>query len=164
MALSKSNREEEIALESVDRDVILLVAVAIMRDGRILLVREEAEPYNHEWVLPQGYVKSNETLGEAAAREVREELGVTVEMQNIVGVYEDFVQSGERGLHYVTVCFLGRISGQSEIHSTQEVIDSVWIDPSKGRDNAPRVIQRILKDVSRVAKKRFSPIRYSFGV
>ena len=161
--MDKLNREEETGLESIDSYVILLVAVAILRDGKILLVKEEAEPYNREWVLPQGYVKSNETLEEAAKREVREELGVMVEMWRFVGVYDDFVQENERILHYVTVCFLARIPG-GEIHATREVIDSVWIDPSKGRTGAPRIIQRILKDVSRITKKRFSPMRFKFGI
>lgn len=150
--------------EILDPNVAVLAATAILRGDKILLVREEAEPYNKSWVLPQGYVKNNETLSDAARREVREELGVEVDILNLVGVYEDFKQEeGQPILHYVIVCFLARISGREEVKATSEVIDSLWIDPSSYRNAAPMVVQRMLKDVSKTAKKRKFLPRYRFG-
>ncbi|MCL5068928.1 MAG: NUDIX domain-containing protein [Thaumarchaeota archaeon] len=93
-------------------------------------------------------------MSEAARREVNEELGISVEMQKLIGVYEDFVQEKGLTLHYVIVCYLALITGADEIRATDEVIDSVWIDPSNGRENAPRVIQMMLKEVATVAKRR----------
>lgn len=151
--------------ESVDPNVVVLVSMAILRRGMILLVREEAQPYNKSWVLPQGYPKSNETLADAGRREVREELGMDVEVLNFVGVYEDFRQDDERVLHYIIACFLGGIRSSDEIRPSYEVIDSAWIDPSKGWEGAPLFVQRMLRDVSStIKKKRFGFSRRGFGV
>ncbi|MBI1295992.1 NUDIX domain-containing protein [bacterium] len=70
------------------------VNVAIIQDNRILLTqREDFEV----WCLPGGAVDPGETLAEAARREVREEIGIEVELERLVGVYslpEDGVGSG----------------------------------------------------------------------
>lgn len=51
---------------------------------KILLVKLT---YGHKgWILPGGYVKSTETIGQAVKREVREETGLDVEPAQIVSV------------------------------------------------------------------------------
>ncbi|GAA1550646.1 NUDIX hydrolase [Dactylosporangium maewongense] len=46
-------------------------------DGRVLLVKPN---YNDTWTLPGGYVDEGEAPHEAAAREVREELGLDLQV------------------------------------------------------------------------------------
>lgn len=63
-----------------DRMTIDHIALAILRRGeQIVLVRQQAyatgQPY---WVLPGGLAEPGELLGDALAREVREETGATV--------------------------------------------------------------------------------------
>src|SRR5436190_8929090 len=43
----------------------------------VLLVRRRYEPYESYWALPGGGIEPDETLEEAAERELREETGVT---------------------------------------------------------------------------------------
>ena len=140
--------------ESIASDLVLLVAAAIVKEGKVLVVREEAEPYHGSWVLPQGHVKNGEGLPDAAAREVREEVGIQVEMVGIVGVYEDFATQDGQTTHLVIVCFEGRQTGDNPVRSTPEVIDSAWRDPSEEFDGAPQVVRRILKDVAATSKRR----------
>lgn len=149
--------------ESKDQNVIVLVATAILRDTKILVVREEDQPYNRRWVLPQGYVKSSETLVDAARREVREELGIDVAVLRLIGVYEDFVKEKNGTLHYVIVCYLGRPPANVQVHTSVEVIDSAWVDPSDDFDDAPVVVQRMLKDVAAISRKRYSLRSLNFG-
>lgn len=53
-------------------------SVAIVKDGRVLLVRRAREPFAGRWTLPGGRCEPGETPEQTAVREVREELGLLV--------------------------------------------------------------------------------------
>jgi 8-oxo-dGTP diphosphatase len=57
-------------------------AGAVVRDagGRLLLVRRGRPPAEGRWSVPGGRIEPGETAAEAAAREVREETGLEVEV------------------------------------------------------------------------------------
>jgi 8-oxo-dGTP diphosphatase len=59
--------------------LVLVVAAVVVRDGRVLLSRRP--PGKHLaglWEFPGGKVEENETPDAALAREVREELGLSI--------------------------------------------------------------------------------------
>ena len=139
--------------ESFDAGIRLLASAAILRGKRILLIREQEEPYNGLWVLPQGYVKQGETVSDAARREVHEELGVEVEIEGLVGIYDDFYEDS-KSVHYVFATYFGAIKGSTEPRPTAEAIDSAWVDVSKGLPGVPPVVRRMLYDVARGMGRR----------
>jgi len=61
--------------------------VVAERDGRILLIRRNHEPMMGKWSFPSGFVDGGEVVEEAAAREAREEAGVEVRIDSLLGVY-----------------------------------------------------------------------------
>ncbi len=58
-----------------------------MPDGRIVLVRRAIEPGHGLWVFPGGYVDRGEDVRLAAVREAREEAGIDVRLDGLVGIY-----------------------------------------------------------------------------
>ncbi len=65
-----------------------IVAGTLPVDHRtVWLVRRAIEPRLGFWTHPAGFMEIGETVEEGAARETREELGMQVEVQKLLGVY-----------------------------------------------------------------------------
>lgn len=56
-------------------------AVVVDDQGRVLLVQRGHEPERGRWTVPGGRLEPGETLGQAAVREVLEETGLEIEVQ-----------------------------------------------------------------------------------
>ena len=56
-------------------------------EDKIMLCRRAIEPRKGFWNLPGGYLENGETVQEGAAREVREEAGILVEVTNLHTVF-----------------------------------------------------------------------------
>lgn len=58
-----------------------------MPDGSLVLTRRAIEPGHGRWVFPGGYVDRGEEVRAAAIREAREEAGIEVALDGLVGIY-----------------------------------------------------------------------------
>ncbi|HYA35536.1 MAG TPA: NUDIX hydrolase [Candidatus Binataceae bacterium] len=67
-----------------------LVAGCLIEDaGRVLLLRRGIEPSLGLWTFPGGYVDYGESPAETAVRETLEEVGMTVTLGALMGIYTD---------------------------------------------------------------------------
>ena len=57
---------------------------SIMRNDEILLAKRAFSPAKGEWGLPGGFMELNETLNEAAMRELKEETNLDGKVKNIL--------------------------------------------------------------------------------
>jgi 8-oxo-dGTP diphosphatase len=91
------------------RPAVTADIVVITREPEpyVLLIRRGDEPFKGAWALPGGFVDPDETLAEAAHRELHEETGVTgVDLEQL-GAFGDPGRD-PRGWT-VTVAFLARV-------------------------------------------------------
>ncbi len=106
----------------------LAVSAAIVRDGKILLVRRAVPPANHYYTFPGGRVEYGETLAQAVAREVAEETGLTIEVRDMLG-WREYLPSKHGGIgHFIILPFAARWIG-GEIRLNDELDDAKWLAP-----------------------------------
>jgi ADP-ribose pyrophosphatase YjhB (NUDIX family) len=88
--------------------------------GRLLLIRRKD---NGLWALPGGFVDLGEQVLDAARREVKEETGLTVEVERLVGVYSHpddslYIHLGP-DYQVVVLVFRGRILGGAFVENEE---------------------------------------------
>ncbi len=85
------------------------VSAFIVREGRILLVRQQNAVHSY-WLLPGGGVERGESLTTAVARETREECGLDVEVLDTpLALVESISPDGGKSRHLVQLVFAARL-------------------------------------------------------
>lgn len=103
-------------------DPKLAVAVLIERDGQILLGRRgPGTRASGRWSFPAGFVERGETVEDAAIRETREEVGLAVEVGQLLGLYS------ETGETVVLAVFTARAQGEPVAGDDMEAVG--WFAP-----------------------------------
>jgi 8-oxo-dGTP diphosphatase len=67
----------------------LTTDAVIVLDGEVVLLERAHSPFEGSWVLPGGLVEPDETAREACVREVKEDTGLDVAVEEFVGLYDD---------------------------------------------------------------------------
>jgi ADP-ribose pyrophosphatase YjhB (NUDIX family) len=110
----------------------LAVSAAILRDGKVLVVRRARAPANGLFSLPGGVVEAGETLREAVMREVMEETAITIEPVSLAGFRETIVRDSNDKVerHFVILPFAARwLAGEPVLN--EELGEWRWVDPSE---------------------------------
>lgn len=123
-------------------------AAVIERRGRVLLTRRGRPPYAGAWDLPGGFLEAGETPPRGLRRELREELGIDVRGERLIGFAID--RYGPRGFAVLTLVF-GVGAAPGPIRPGDDVSEVRWF----ARDRVPfariafpslrRVLRRYLR-------------------
>lgn len=104
--------------------VRIRVAAIIVRDGAVLMVRHEKDGRSY-WMLPGGGLDHGETLAEALARELREELNLEISVKDLALVNDTIAPDKHR--HILNLYFTADIvSGEAVLGSDERVVEVAW--------------------------------------
>jgi len=110
-------------------------------DGRLLLVRRRYAPSAGRWSLPGGRVEAGETAAAAAAREVREETGLVVDVGPLLGRTQ---LAGPGGSTYVVDDFMcAPVGGTLAAGSDASEARWVSVEELAGLDCTPRLVETL---------------------
>ncbi len=99
---------------------------AILRDGRLLLVKRLRPPEAGCWSLPGGKVDFGERVEDAIRREIAEELGVTIVLERPLVLVE---MIGLEDQHWISPVHLARIvAGEPCNREPEKHAGVMWAD------------------------------------
>jgi 8-oxo-dGTP diphosphatase len=134
------------------------------RVGSALLVRNEAnqillgkrnkDPQRGSWVIPGGKIHAFESIAEAAARELREETGLIVEVGEHFNVYEIVNPPNE---HRIVIYSWGRVVG-GEARPSDDISELKFFELDElGEVPVTPLVRRVLADAGFVLDRGQAP-------
>lgn len=103
-----------------------MVAVIVDEQERVLLTRRSIPPFKNMWVMPGGKIDLGEPILTALKREVDEEVGLEIEVERLIDVFEH-VTPGEDNCHYIILFYLCRPVHFELQHNQDEVLEATWV-------------------------------------
>jgi len=147
----KKRIPDKIYSQILDNTVISAVDAIICHNGKVLLGLRNQEPCKGQWWIPGGRQEKGETGEEAIVRKVREEIGLDIKVEKLVGVYDAIFDKTAfpkvtTGVHYIVRVYL-----VTPINPNQEIkLDNTqnkyrWIDKIEEQLDE-EYIKKVLKD------------------
>jgi len=121
----------------------------LVRDeaNRILLGKRNKDPQRGSWVIPGGKIHAFESIAEAAARELREETGLIVEVGEHFNVYEIVNPPNE---HRIVIYSWGRVVG-GEPTASDDISELRFFELDElGEVPVTPLVKRVLTDAGYV--------------
>jgi 8-oxo-dGTP diphosphatase len=103
-----------------------VVVAAIIRNGnKLLLTKELLESQRKRWIFPGGGVNFGESLEEAVKREIKEELGMEIKVEKLLGFKEAIFP--KVNYHTIIFFFLAKPLGKLSIKE-KKILDARYFD------------------------------------
>jgi len=102
---------------------LLLTTIGIVNElNELLFIKRANQPFYGLFSLPGGKLKENESITEGAAREIQEELGITIENPQPIG-HVELLEPG----HAIVFIYTGSANSNVAMQlSPKEVLETKW--------------------------------------
>ena len=126
----------------------IIVGCAILKNNKILMVREAKKKCYGKLSFPAGHIKENETVFEGAIRETLEETGCKVELKKAFPI---FVHNNNDGV--ILMHFLAELVEEGFKYNTDEILETKWLsieeikNMDKGEFRSYPVVENIINSL-----------------
>lgn len=104
--------------------MVIIAGCLIVRNSKVLMVQEAQKKCYGKWNFPAGHVDENESIIDAAIREVYEETGCKVKLTGLLPICMASGKNGDR----LMVRFTADVIDENIKFDTEEILDVKWID------------------------------------
>ena len=101
-------------------------SIAVFKGDTVLLVQRARAPFRGLWSLPGGSIEPGESAREAAFRELKEETGITTEIEGVVENVELTATDDGGPVTWRLAMFYGRYAGGS-LQPGSDASDASWV-------------------------------------
>ena len=105
--------------------MVVIAGCLIVRDNKILMVKEAKKECYGQWNFPAGHVDELEKITDAAVREAYEETGCKIKLTGVLPICS---VDGEDGETRVMVRFTADILEENIKFDTDEILDVKWLN------------------------------------
>ena len=106
---------------------LIAVGVLVIDKDKVLIIKRGEEPNKFLWSIPGGLVEIGEELEEAAIREVKEEMGIDIKIEKMIGIFNCINRNkNEIEYHYVIIDYIAR-EFTGSIKTNKEILDFKWM-------------------------------------
>ncbi len=132
------------------------VGGVVIADGRALLIKRGGPPLQGEWSIPGGMLELGETLDQGVRRELAEETGLEVRVEDLIDVFERVFldDDGRTKYHFVILDYLCEaVSGEARAGS--DVTDVAWArEEELAQYSLTPTAMRVIKRAFKMARAR----------
>ena len=105
--------------------MVVVAGCVIIRDNKILMVKEAQKKCYGQWNFPAGHVDEGELITDAAVREAYEETGCKVKLTGVLPISTIVLKNGETAIR---VTFIADIIEENIKFDTDEILEVKWRD------------------------------------
>lgn len=138
--------------------MVVIAGSLIVKNGKILMVKEAKKKCYEQWNFPAGHVEENELITDAAIREAFEETGCRVKLTGVLPISTVYLKENETA---IIVKFTADIIEENIKFDTKEILDVQWIDLEKVKNMTVEELRgydTALNDIKNFEEKKIYPL------
>lgn len=131
------------------------VSTVVKSDNRILIIQEGKKSCFGKWNVPSGHLEEDENILNGALREVKEETGLDIKLDRLVGVYNNKYENNNS----IQFSFLAETDSPKKLtFDHEEILDARWVDLSEVASYDLRDADYIRDVLNRIENSKTFPL------
>lgn len=138
--------------------MVVIAGCLIVREGKILMVKEAKKKCYGQWNFPAGHVEENELVTDAAIREAYEETGCKVKLKGVLPISTVYLKERETA---IMIRFTADIIEENIKFNTEEILDVQWLDLEQVKNMTKEELRgydTAIKDIKDLEEKNIYPL------